>query len=181
MLEPVRGERGRQTLRRERGLSADTGDVGLQVRVPRGLQRHRQDVQGRVRQLLREQGHVRQGPARPAVLPVRGLVHRAALRGQVGLRVHRRRHRGHRHIPDRHRAVRVDDMRPVRARQGAQEADGPGQQPGPERVPGELLLRRGAVRRVHRAVASLHVRALLRRRGGRLGDAQLLQRDVHER
>lgn len=175
----MRGERGGQTLRRERGLSADTGDVGLQVRVPARVQRHRQGVPRRVRRVLREQGHVREGPARAAVVPVRGLVHRAALRGQVRLRVHRGRHRGHRRVPHRHRAVRVDDLRAVRARQGAEEADGADQRP--DRVPGELLLRRGPVRRVHRAVASLHVRALLRRRGGRLGDAELLQRDVHER
>lgn len=175
----MRGERGRQTLRHQRGLSVDTGDVRLQVRVPSRVQRHRQGVQGRVRELLREQGHVREGPARTAVVPVRRVVHRAALRGQVRLRVHRRRHRSHRHIPDRHRAVRVDDLRAVGARQGAKEADGPDQRP--ERVPGELLLRRRALRRVHSAVAPFHVRALLRRRGGRLGDAELLQRDVHER
>lgn len=132
-----------------------------------------------MRQLLREQGHVREGPARTAVVPVRRVVHRAALRGQVRLRVHCRRYRGHGHIPDRHRAVRVDDMRPVGTRQGAEEADGPDQRP--DGLAGELLLRRGAVRRVHSAVASFHVRALLRRRGGRLGDAQLLQRDLHER
>jgi len=132
-----------------------------------------------VREPLREQGHVREGPARAAVVQVRRVVHRSALRGQVRLRVHRRRHRGHRHIPDRHCAVRVDDMRPVGARQGAQEADGPDQRS--DGLAGELLLRRGAVRRVHSAVASFHVRALLRRRGGRLGDAKLLQRDLHER
>lgn len=126
-----------------------------------------------MRRVLREQGHVRQGPARPAIVPVRRLVHRTPLRGQVRLCVHRRRHRSHRRVPHRHRAVRVDDLRSFGARQGAQEqADGPDQRP--ERVPGQLLLRRGTVRRVHSAVSPLHVRALLRRRGGRLGDAQLL-------
>lgn len=41
VLEPVRGERSGQTLRRECRLSADTGNVGLQVRMPARVQRHR--------------------------------------------------------------------------------------------------------------------------------------------
>ena len=46
----------------------------------------------------------------------------------------------------------------------------------PERLAGELLLwRTDAVRRVDRPVTPQHLRALLRRRGGRLGNAQLLQ------
>lgn len=64
-----------------------------------------------MRKLLREQRHVRQGPARPTIVSVRRVVHWATLRGQIRLRVHSRWHRRHGHIPHSYRAVRVDDMR----------------------------------------------------------------------
>lgn len=51
----------------------------------------------------------------------------------------------------------------------------------PKRFPSELLLRSShTLRGINSALASFNIRSLLRRRGRRLGDAELLQRDLHE-
>ena len=61
--------------------------------------------------LLPQRGHLPEGQAGLAVLPVRRLVHRQVLRGEVDVRLHRGRHRRLRRLHHHPRAAHLDDLR----------------------------------------------------------------------
>ena len=61
--------------------------------------------------LLPQRGHLPEGQAGLAVLPVRRLVHRQVLRGEVDVRLHRGRHRRLRRLHHHPRPAHLDDLR----------------------------------------------------------------------
>ena len=69
--------------------------------------------------LLSQRGNLPERQTGFAVLPVRRLVHRQVLRGEVDVRLHRGRHRRIRRFHHHPRAAHLDDLRP-----GEQDEEG---------------------------------------------------------
>ena len=101
-------------LRPQRQLPLHQGDERIHLSVQGRIFRFRisQRLPRQLPRLLQERGSLSEGQARKPLLPVRGFVHRQAVRGEVRVRIHRRRSCRSCHLPHLARLAHLDDLRP---------------------------------------------------------------------
>ena len=89
--------------------------------------------------LLPQRGHLPEGQAGLAVLPVRRLVHWQVLRGEVDVRLHRGRHRRISRLHHHPRPPHLDDLRPRQQDQEISSGEDPRRGHQPERLSGSKV------------------------------------------